>query len=128
MRVLLDTQLVLWAAAQPERLGDVRDVIESGEHELWVSTISTLEIAIKASIGKLVLPLAPEPFVASVIRRVHATTLGLTHAHASDVAALPLHHRDPFDRVLVAQARREGLPLATADRALAGYDVELLRP
>jgi len=120
---LLDTHTLLWALEEHPRLGAVahRTIVDPREAVL-VSTASVWEISIKAASGKLD---APDDLAVALA----ATDLGvlpITLDHALAAGRLPLHHRDPFDRMLVAQARVEGHVLVTADRALAAYDVEVL--
>jgi PIN domain nuclease of toxin-antitoxin system len=127
MRVLLDTQVWLWMLAAPERLSpDARALVASPETELWLSAASSWEIAIKVGVGKLTLPESPESYLPRVMRRMGITPLPIEHRHALHVATLPRHHRDPFDRLLVAQAHLEQLPLMTADASLGAYDVEIV--
>ncbi|WP_062518701.1 type II toxin-antitoxin system VapC family toxin [Demequina silvatica] len=121
MRVLLDTHLLLWAARDDARLSrEARAWLLDPAHELLVSPVSTWEIAIKASLGRPDFTLD-----AAVLRRrlldAGYLELDVTGAHAAEVAQLPLLHRDPFDRMLVAQARLEGAVLLTADDAVAAY-------
>lgn len=125
MRLLLDTHVFLWAADMTERLSPAsRTAIESASNEVFVSSASAWEIAIKARLGQL--RFAVES-LESVIDRLGFTTLVIAVDHALAAGTLPLHHRDPFDRMLVAQARLEGMTLATADKVLARYDVPILR-
>jgi PIN domain nuclease of toxin-antitoxin system len=127
VRVLLDTQVWLWMLAAPDRLGvDARSLVEDGENELLLSSASSWEISIKHSLGKLPLPEPPLRYVPSRIEQSGVTPIVVEHTHALRVATLPLHHRDPFDRLLVAQALELAVPVLTADRALAAYDVEVL--
>ena len=127
-RLLLDTHVLLWVAHAPERLGRLADVIAEPSTELHLSSVSTLEMAVKVSIGKLRLPGTVRDVVAQQVRLLGLLTLAPSHDHAAMVADLPLHHRDPFDRLLVAQAATEDLTLATADPEIARYDVEVMRP
>ena len=127
MRILLDTQCWLWMAAFPERLSPrTRELVETTEHELFLSAASAWEIAIKHSRGKLRLPEPPERYVMSRCDRLRTEPLPIDHAHALRVSALPSHHRDPFDRMLVAQAQIEGLPILTSDAVFRQYDVDIL--
>lgn len=117
MRVLLDTQLVLWAMAEPQKLPlAARREIE--EAQVFVSAASLWEIAIKAGLGKLTIE--PEIIRAAIVPSGF-DELPVTGAHAARVKALPWHHRDHFDRLLVAQALAEPLILLTVDRMLAAY-------
>lgn len=93
--------------------------------ELLISAVVSWEIAIKAQLGKLDLPEPPARYMASRLERHGATAISVEHDHALGVADLPPHHRDPFDRLLVAQARALGVPILTADHALGAYDVEI---
>jgi PIN domain nuclease of toxin-antitoxin system len=127
MRLLLDTQCWLWMAANPERLtAKTRSLLESMEHELWLSAVSSWEIAIKHARGKLELPQPPAEYVPSRMERTGVRGLPIEHAHALGVASLPRHHGDPFDRLLVAQAMLEGMTILTADPEIARYEVETI--
>lgn len=124
MRVLLDTQCWLWMAAAPERFSvSSRALIENTDNELYLSAASAWEIAIKHSPGKLRLPEAPLRYLPARMDTLHTLALSVEHAHALQVSMLPVHHRDPFDRLLIAQAQIEGLPVLTADRVFDQYDV-----
>ena len=127
MRYLLDTQVWLWMVARPDRLApSTRDLLARGEHQLFLSAASAWEIAIKHGLGKLVMPDPVDRVIPDLMQRTAVQPLVVTHAHALRVARLPPHHRDPFDRLLVAQAQLEQLPLVTADPALTPYDVEVI--
>ena len=107
-----------------ERLSShVRSLVQGGEHELHFSIASAWEIAIKYSKGKLHLPERPSTFVPTRLERLRILSLPIEQAHALHVATLPLHHRDPFDRLLIAQAQLEGLQILTSDAVFARYDV-----
>ena len=126
-RFLLDTHVWLWLQAEPSRVRrDVLERLRDPSHVLLLSAASSWEIALKHRLGKLPLPEAPDRYVPDRMRRSGTTGLAVEHAHALAVAALPDHHRDPFDRLLIAQARHLGVPLVTADPLLARYDVELI--
>lgn len=127
MRILLDTQVWLWMLATPDRFsGDARARLENGETELLLSAASTWEISIKAGLGKLELPGPPNRVVPAMMRQTRVEALPISVSHTLRVAGLPLHHRDPFDRILVAQAQLEDVPIMTADPALARYEVQCL--
>lgn len=127
MRILLDTQVWLWMLAAPERFSDAsRAAVVSTENELLFSATSAWEIAIKYGLGKLRLPETPDAYVPRMMTRTGITPLPVHHRHALHVASLPLRHRDPFDRLLVAQAQLENVPILTADRSFRLYDVEIL--
>lgn len=127
MRFLVDTVVWLWSVARVERLNQAaRDVLTDPQHELYFSAASVWEIAIKAGIGKLQLPEPPRLLIPRETARQGLRPLPVSHLHALAVYDLPPHHGDPFDRLLIAQARSEGLTLITADRDLKQYPVELL--
>src|SRR5687767_11802843 len=110
MKVLLDTQCWLWMAASPERLSaSARSLVERYDLELYLSAASAWEIAIKHALGKLRLPEDPVRYVPKRIASMHILPLPIDHDHALRVATLPPHHRDPFDRLLIAQAQIEDL-------------------
>jgi len=127
MRLLLDTHVWLWMLTAPERLGAARQPLDDPDNELLLSAASSWEIAIKYHSGRLPLPTPPAQYVPESIRSSGVTPLPVHHAHALAVTALPAHHRDPFDRLLIAQAQLEGATLVTADPVMGAYDVELLR-
>lgn len=127
MKLLLDTQVWLWALVADARLGaKARSFLTSRRHEPLFSAASAWEIAIKFRIGRLALPDVPERFVLPRLVRDGIGSLPVEIRHALRVADLPEHHRDPFDRLLVAQAQVEDLPLLTADPVLHQYDVTIL--
>lgn len=123
MQLLLDTHVLLWSLAGDDRLGDrAVDLIEDGRNVVYVSAASIWEISIKRSLGKLRVPgdVPTEVDAASFIR------LPISFEHAVEVAALPDLHADPFDRMLIAQARTERLTLMTHDPLMQRYDVQLI--
>ena len=123
MNLLLDTQVFLWLQTDPERLGTHLGTVEDPRTALLLSAASSWEIAIKYELGKLPLPETPEHYVPSRMRAIGAQPLAVEHPHALAVAALPPLHRDPFDRLLVAQAALLDLTIVTADPAVAQYEV-----
>jgi PIN domain nuclease of toxin-antitoxin system len=126
MRFLLDTHVWLWTLVSPERIpADTRLLLADAGNGLMFSAASAWEIAIKYRLGKLPLPEPPARFIPPRLVRDGIEPLPVQHHHACAVAELPDHHNDPFDRLLVVQARSEGLTLVTADRKLAAYDVSL---
>ncbi len=119
-RLLLDTHVLLWSLTEPQRLSKrAREVVEDPRSEVFVSSVSSWEIVAKHALGKLQ---APENLEAS-IKKQGFTPLSLTFGHAEQAGALPPHHGDPFDRMLVAQAQIEGLIVVTRDRHISRYDV-----
>ena len=129
MKFLIDTHCWLWLLTEPKRFRiDLLDTLRNPSTERFLSAASVWEIAVKHSNGKLPLPAPPSAYVPERMRLSKVEGLAITPAHALAAAALPPHHRDPFDRILVAQAQVEGLVLLTADRILKRYDVEQIRP
>jgi PIN domain nuclease of toxin-antitoxin system len=123
LRVLLDTHLLLWWLGGSEQLpGCAREIISDPANAIFVSAVSLWEIWLKQSLGKLRLP---EDFE-EVLAAESFESLPLSAAHAREVARLPWLHRDPFDRMLVAQARVSGLRLLTADDTVAAYSEPVL--
>ncbi|MDR5703951.1 MAG: type II toxin-antitoxin system VapC family toxin [Armatimonadota bacterium] len=128
MRLLLDTHVLLWALVSPQRIpARVRRRLESPEHEVLFSAASIWEIAIKVQIGRMALPMPVEEVAAAAVHSGFEE-LPIRAAHAAATVQLPLHHRDPFDRLLIAQALYEPARLLTVDRRLAPYSdlVEVL--
>jgi PIN domain nuclease of toxin-antitoxin system len=124
---LLDTHVLIWFLESPEVLKPTtHQLIANPENELFLSAVSAWEISIKYAIGKIRLPLPPGEFVASRCKRFGISQLPVTFAHAGAVAQLPRHHGDPFDRMLVAQAIIESLPIVTADRIIGKYNVNII--
>jgi PIN domain nuclease of toxin-antitoxin system len=125
--LLLDTHCWLWMQAEPERFSaKARRLVESRTNDLLFSAASSWEIAIKYALGRLPLPSPPSDYVPDRIASSGVIPLPVHHAHAAGVAELPPHHRDPFDRLLIAQALLEGVPILTADRQFQPYDVEVI--
>lgn len=127
MRYLLDTHLLLWAAADPDRLpAAARKIIEDADHELHFSAASIWEIAIKSRLGRSDFLVDALGFHRALLHAGYVE-LPVRGEHAADVAELAPHHQDPFDRILVAQARREGLTLITGDPVVAQYPGMIMR-
>ncbi len=124
MRVLLDSHVLLWWIGNSAKLtAAARELFTTDAHELLWSAASTWELGIKAGLGKLRLPEPLDRFVQRHLREQNLIGLPIYHDHAARAAELPSIHRDPFDRMLVAQALVENVPLMTRDVALAGYGV-----
>ncbi|HEX9636841.1 MAG TPA: type II toxin-antitoxin system VapC family toxin [Acidobacteriota bacterium] len=118
MRLLLDTHVFLWWCADDRRLADLeRRAIRDGTNDVFLSAASVWEMGIKQSLGRLDLPEPPS----SVVGRLGISRLPVTFEHAEATFELPPLHRDPFDRLLVAQARIEGLTLVTRDPLIRSY-------
>ncbi|GAA1048728.1 type II toxin-antitoxin system VapC family toxin [Arthrobacter russicus] len=119
---LCDTQVLIWALTSPKLLSvKARNAILKADHEIWVSAASAYEIAFKYQVGKLP---AVEPLISSFSRQVanlRASELAVDSTHAIEAGRLDWQHRDPFDRILLAQATIEGLTLITADDTLRDF-------
>lgn len=124
---MLDTHAWLWMIAEPERFSaQTTALLENPANELLLSSASSWEIAIKHSLGKLFLPAPPAKYVPEQIAKTGVTPVSVEHSHALRVSGLPPHHRDPFDRLLVAQAELEGATLLTADPQFEPYGIPIL--
>lgn len=123
MSLLLDTHVALWAITGDATLGP--ELLDRLRHDpdIFLSPVSLWEITIKQTVGKLAGP----PDLAERVRDMGFRELAVTHAHAIAAGRLPPHHRDPFDRMLVAQAATEGLTLVSRDTSIALYDVDILK-
>jgi PIN domain nuclease of toxin-antitoxin system len=122
---LLDTSVLLWAVAARHKLNArCVDLLSSKSATLYLSSATAWELGIKYALGKLPIHVEPADFVPEVMRGMDLTALDITCAHAVEAGRLPGHHRDPFDRMLIAQARLEGLTLLTGDRVFGRYKVE----
>ena len=127
MSFLLDTQIVVWLGVASRQVPErIRSLLSNPDDELFVSSVSVWEIAAKHQLGKLSLPLPPAAFVQQILSDFGALSLPFTQSHALQIRELPSIHRDPFDRMLVCQARVEGLTLVTSDDAIRRYDVRTL--
>ena len=127
MSIMLDTHVFIWAAEENDRLTpSVLSILRDPDETIFLSSISALEIAIKWARGKLQLPRPPFEFVTGILETAGISQLALTVRDACAVGDLPFHHNDPFDRLLVAQARTNGLQLMTADPILEKYDVDVI--
>ena len=123
MRLLLDTHAFLWWVSDWEQIAaPAREAIANANNEVFVSAVSGWEIGVKRAKGRLVAP----DNLAGVVEEKRFEHLPPTFAHAERAAALPPHHRDPFDRILIAQAQAEGLVLVTRDSRIGNYDVSTM--
>jgi len=123
-RFLLDTHTFLWMASEPDRLSPhARKIIESSDSQLLLSLASVWEMAIKSSLGKLELPSALGNFLEEQLEVTRTHLLDIRTEHAVRVEALPWHHRDPFDRLLIAQALFEKLPILGRDSHFDAYPI-----
>ena len=125
MNLLLDTHAFLWAVMDDDRLSErARDLIADPDNDLCLSAASAYEIAVKAARGHLLLPEDPDSYIRTRVATMGLRPLPVTVEHAAAAAMLPPIHADPWDRLLVAQARLEALPILTADRLIKRYEVE----
>ena len=126
MRVLLDTHAFLWFMAGDVKLSrKARNLMSDKNTELVLSSASVWEMAIKASLGRLTLPLPVKDYIAAKVRS-GMVILPINWRHAAAVQNLSWHHRDPFDRLIIAQAQLEELPLITADKVFSKYDISVI--
>jgi PIN domain nuclease of toxin-antitoxin system len=125
--ILIDTHVFLWAAGIDGRLSaSARTLLEDPETPIFFSAVSAWEITIKWAKGRLDLPGKPVEVLQNVVSAAALSQLSVSIRDAVAVAELPFHHKDPFDRLLVAQARTNGLRLMTADPILEQYDVDVI--
>jgi PIN domain nuclease of toxin-antitoxin system len=128
VKLLLDTHVVLWAATDPERIeAQARSTIEDGANDVFMSIVSAWELAIKQSLGKLELPEPAERWLPAVLKATGILVADLGLSAALRVRGLPWHHRDPFDRLLVAHALEGGVTLVTHDAELEPYGAAVMR-
>ena len=121
MRLLLDTHILLWAAGRPERLpAKARKLLNNPRHELFFSAASVWEIAIKTTLGRADFQVDPRELRRRLLENGYAE-IAVTSEHAANIDALPPLHKDPFDRMLFAQAITEGVTLLTSDEQVASY-------
>ena len=127
MKILLDTHCWLWWFLSEERLGDeAKKRIADPDNVIYFSAASAWEISIKVGLGKLELPMEPERYIPRRLADQGMVPLAVELEHTLRLHRLPHLHRDPFDRLLVAQAQAERLTLATADPQILAYDVDVL--
>jgi len=128
MKLLLDTHVFIWMHGDPDRLSSrARKLLVDASSELYLSVVVAWELGIKIARERLTLPEPLDEYVMSRAHRSRLSILSIDLGHVLEAVTLPPHHADPFDRMLVAQARAEGLTLMTADAWIARYDVELVR-
>ncbi len=128
MKVLLDTHVFLWWIIDDDRISPkAGEIMRSGDNKLFLSVASGWEIAIKSSLGKIKIPGEKHlaPFIHEQIKENGMSILPIHMSHALHVYQLPYYHSDPFDRILIAQAQLEKLPLLSADGQFQQYDIEV---
>lgn len=127
MRLLLDTHAFLWFIGGDERLSDkAKEAIANLENDVFLSVASLWEIAVKINIGKLKLPRPFSELVPEQLMQNELTILHIELSHMTRYVDLPLHHRDPFDRLIIVQAQMEEMPLVSKDEVFGSYEVDLL--
>ncbi|ESQ07826.1 MAG TPA: type II toxin-antitoxin system VapC family toxin [Desulfofustis sp.] len=124
-RYLLDTHTFIWWIEDSPRLSDsVREIIGDSENECWFSLVSAWEMAIKISLERLKLAIPLKRYIPEHSAANNFNVLAIDFRHITKVAHLPFQHRDPFDRLLIAQAMTEKMVILSADPALDGYAIE----
>ena len=127
MKYLLDTVVWLWSVGPTERIGEVGlEILQRGDHEIYLSAASVWEISIKARSGKFKLPDEPARYIPNRLARQGIRGLTISQTHALRVYDLDLHHNDPFDRLIIAQAMVENLTVLTSDRLFGKYPIEVV--
>lgn len=127
MRILLDTCAFLWLVTDDPQASELaKEIFLKEDNELLLSAVTGFEIAVKYSLGKLRLAESPKEFITNRINANALTELPVSMTHALILQNLPLHHKDPFDRLLVAQAMVNQIPLLSADQQLSAYDINRL--
>ena len=125
--MLLDSHAFIWWTLDAPSLSDrCREILADGQNEVALSVASLYEIAYKAAQGRLTLPESPDVYLRSRLAANDFDTIAIEAPHALRAATLPAIHRDPFDRIIVAQAQLHAIPILTADPAISRYDVETI--
>lgn len=127
MRALLDTHAFLWWVTNDPQLSPiVRELISNPDNTLYLSVVSAWEIIVKFNIGKLPLPEPPGQFIQSCLNSNNFEPLLIALPHVLQIEDLPDHHKDPFDRMLIAPAQAENMPILTIDRLIALYPAQTI--
>ena len=127
MNLLLDTHIFLWFVNDDPRLSDrLKDLIEDESNDSYLSIASLWEMSIKYNLGKLTLAPSYEDFIEKEIRESSVILLGIELEHLKINASLPFHHRDPFDRIIIAQSIAESFPIITVDSIFNQYPILLV--
>jgi len=125
MKVLIDTHVLLWGIQDSSKVSSkVRSLLPVSD--VWISVVSLWEIMTKVQIGKLALPSPIGDYLAGKLRMNGVSVLPLTFAHVRRLEGIPLHHRDPFDRILIAQSLEENIPLVSSDPQFEKYPLQLI--
>jgi PIN domain nuclease of toxin-antitoxin system len=126
MKALLDTHTFLWAIAGDRRLSPKAQQLFIGPSDLWLSVASVWEVLIKVKTGKLPLPEPTGPYLVKKLSENRIEVLSINVHHVQRIEDLAVHHRDPFDRIIISQSLEEKLPLITADPIFRRYPVEVI--
>ena len=126
MKALLDTHTFLWAIAEEEKLSRRAQQIFTGPNDLWISVAGIWEILIKVQAGRLPLPTPTGPYVLKKLAANNIEVLPIHLDHVLRMESLPMHHRDPFDRIMIAQSLEEDLPLLSSDLLFDKYPVRVI--
>ena len=127
MQYLLDTHVFLWMAADPDKLSRrAREIVASRGSRLHMSAASGWEIALLQRLGRIVLPDTPQRFVPEAMQKLHVAPIQIGFATAITAASLPLIHRDPFDRLIIAEAEKTGMAVLSKDRKFAEYGIRAI--
>ena len=126
-KFLIDTHILLWLMLEPNKLSKkVKSTLKNFDNELFVSKISLWEIAIKMKIGKLDIKMNFDD-IFDILENNDLKLLDLSNKHIAKTLLFDLHHRDPFDRMLIAQAKTENMTIITKDKSFSKYDIDILR-
>lgn len=128
MKVLIDTQIFVWLDSEPEKLSlQSKSILEEQENQIYLSVVSIWELQIKSQLGKLTLERSLKSILESQQETNGLEILSLEIMHIFGLENLPYHHKDPFDRLLISQAKTENLSLLSADHIFSKYEVELIK-
>ena len=126
MKALLDTHTFLWAITNDAKMSRRAQQVFTGPNDLWLSAASVWEIILKGQRGRLPLPTPVGPYILKKLSENNIEILPIGLDHVLLLESLPLHHSDPFDRIMIAQSMHEKLPLVSADSLFASYEVEVI--
>lgn len=126
MPVILDTQIIIWLEESPEKIPDAVKQIILKESLVYISAASVWEMAIKIKTGKLYIKMPLRKFIDNVQKDYHFELLNITLEHIYEVERLPLHHKDPFDRLLIAQSMIENIAVTTSDEIFDKYSINVI--
>ena len=126
MKAILDTHAFLWAIAEDKKLSRRAQKIFTGPSDLWLSVASIWEIMIQVQTGRLPLPVPTGPYIVKKLAENRIEVLPITLDHVLRTESLPVHHHDPFDRILIAQCVEAKLPIITADPIIERYPVQVI--